>query len=343
LKINVIILYILFCTALSCSTIEQSDKTSHVQDHKNIVWPSAPQKPRILFVQSISGFDDIGPKKSWIQKTLNSLLGSEEPEVTMLRPYDVAATSNKLYVTDPSLSAVHIFDLVKKNYSRITEAGKIELSSPQCVATDANGELYITDSVLKRVFIYNDKGVLLKELGSNTVFDRPTGIAVHGDRVYVVDTQKHLVSVFSRQEGTLLFQFGKKGAGNGDFNYPTHIFIGRNNKIYITDSLNFRIQLFDLEGKFLSSFGRLGDARGNLAKPKGVAVDSEGHIYVADSEFDNVQIFNNTGQLLLVFGETGRGHGKMFLPAGVFIDSQDRIYVADSYNKRIQIFQYLKE
>jgi DNA-binding beta-propeller fold protein YncE len=246
-------------------------------------------------------------------------------------------------VTDPGLSLIHIFDLEKKKYSRITEAGKKELASPQCVAVDTNGLLYVTDSILKQVFIYNESDIFLSELGSASVFARPTGIAVNDDRVYVIDTMKHQVLVFSRKKGDLLFQFGKQGTKNGDFNYPTHIFIGRDKKIYITDSLNFRVQIFDIDGNFLSSFGRLGDALGDFSKPKGIAVDSEGHIYIADSEFDNVQIFDRTGRLLLVFGETGRGNGKMFIPAGVFIDSKDRIYVADSYNKRIQIFQYIKE
>ena len=232
--------------------------------------------------------------------------------------------------------------LTKKKYRRIGDAGGKELVSPLGVAVDTNGEVFITDSILKRVFEFNGSGTFLREIGADDLFLRPTGIAVDKNRVYVVDTLGHQVLVFSKKEGTLLFRIGRNGTQNGDFNYPTHIFVSRN-KIYVTDSLNFRIQIFDVNGTFLRSFGRLGDAMGDFSKPKGVAVDSEDHIYVVDSQFDNIQIFDPTGKLLLVLGSTGRSLGKLLLPAGIFIDSQDRIYVADSYNKRIQIFQYLTQ
>jgi DNA-binding beta-propeller fold protein YncE len=343
MKIHIIALCIFLCALISCATFEQDIHPSQALNDLSIVWPSAPEKPRIRFIQSISNSDDIGVKKSWLRKTLDSLLGREDSEDTMLRPYGVSASSTKIYVADPGLSLIHIFDLDKKKYSQITVAGKKELVSPQCIAVDSNGEIYVTDSVLKRVFIFNESGILLREMGNDELFIRPTGIAVDVNRVYVVDTLKHEVLVFSIKDGTFLFQIGKNGTKNGDFNYPTHIFMSRDKRIHVTDSLNFRIQIFDIDGKFFSSFGRLGDALGDFSKPKGIAVDSEDHIYVADSQFDNVQIFDKKGQLLLVVGGTGRSHGKMSLPSGLFIDNQDRIYVADSYNKRIQIFQYLKE
>jgi DNA-binding beta-propeller fold protein YncE len=343
MKIHLIALSILLCTIVSCATSEQNLHTSQASNDLNIVWPPAPQKPRIRFLQSISNSDDIGEKKHWLRKTLDSILGREDSENAMLRPYGVAVSSKIIYVTDPGLSLIHIFDLSKKKYSQLTVAGKKELISPQCIAVDINREIYVTDTILKKVFVYNENGILLREMGNDKLFIRPTGIAIDDKRVYVVDTLQHQVLVLSKKDGTLLFKIGENGTKNGAFNYPTHIFISRDGQIYITDSLNFRIQIFDIDGKFLASFGKSGDALGDFSKPKGIAIDSDDHIYVVDSQFDNVQIFDKTGKLLLVFGETGRSNGKMSLPSGIFIDNQDRIYVADSYNKRIQIFQYLKE
>lgn len=342
MKINIAVLCMLLCTLIACASLEQ-DIQSPQSTEADIFWPSAPQQPRIRYLRSISSSVDIGLKKTWISKTLDSLLGREESGDPMLRPYGVAASSKKIYITDPGLFLIHVFDLENKQYSIITDAGKNKFISPLGIAVDIDGEVFVTDSVLKRVFVFNASGIFLREIGSDELFIRPTGIAVDENRVYVVDTLKHQVVVFSKKTGTILFHIGQNGTKNGDFNYPTHIFMSRNKRIYVTDSLNFRVQIFDIDGKFISSFGKLGDASGDFSKPKGIAVDSENHIYVVDSQFDNIQIFDTAGKLLLVVGSTGRGPGKMSLPSGIFIDNQDRIYVADSYNKRIQIFQYLKE
>ena len=111
----------------------------------------------------------------------------------------------------------------------------------------------------------------------------------------------------------------------------------------MTDSLNFRVQVFSPDGALLQSFGRPGDGTGDFGAAKGVAVDSEGHVYVVDSLFDVVQIFDESGRFLLSFAGTGRDDGELWLPTGVCIDRQDRIYVADSGNSRIQVYQYVRQ
>ena len=84
--------------------------------------------------------------------------------------------------------------------------------------------------------------------------------------------------------------------------------------IYVCDTLNFRVQIFNKDGKFIGKFGKVGNRIGEFSKPKGIAVDSEGHIYVADAMCDVVQVFNKNGELLLVFGGGGSENGKMWLP-----------------------------
>lgn len=338
---------IIICIALSfiagCATAEIITTGAQFKDETKPVWPPPPLDPRIKFVQSISGSRDLGKKRTWLGKAADSILGREENEENILRPYGVCSHSSIIYITDPGLSLVHVFDLKGKKYFQIDRVKDEDLMSPIGIAVDVNGEIFLSDSVLKKVFVLNKDGEYLREIGSADLFSRPTGIAVNDERVYVVDTLGHQILIFSKKDGQLLLRIGKDGSGDGEFHYPTHIFIGKDRLIYVTDSLNFRVQIFDREGHFVSSFGKPGDASGNFSKPKGIAVDSDGHIYVSDSQLDNVQIFDKEGKLLLVFGDTGRSQGKMSLPAGIFVDENDKIYVADSYNNRIQIFQYLKD
>ena len=83
----------------------------------------------------------------------------------MLRPYDVYADSEKIYVTDPGLFLIHVFDLKKKRYFQIKKVKDIDLISPIGMAVDKNGEIFISDSVLKRVFVLNNEGKYLREIG----------------------------------------------------------------------------------------------------------------------------------------------------------------------------------
>jgi len=335
---------IIIILIISCATSEIQDPGSSLQSPvSNLFWPTPPQTPRIQYIGKISGTADAGVKKSWFKRAIESVAGEKDVEGMMLRPYGIFADADRIYVTDPGISLLHVFDMNEKRYFQIRNAKEEEIVSPIGVAVDKNGEIYLSDSMLKKVFVFDKEGKYLREIGSPDLFMRPTGIAIDEDRIYIVDTLGHQVLVFAKRDGKLLFRFGKNGAGTGDFNYPTNIFIGKDKLLYVTDSLNFRVQIFDEDGKFFSTFGKLGDGSGDFSKPKGIAVDSDGHIYIADAHFDNVQIFDRDGKLLLGFGNTGQREGEMVLPAGIFIDERDRIYVADSYNNRIQIFQYLKE
>ena len=179
---------------------------------------------------------------------------------------------------------------------------------------------------------------------SKGILGRPTGIAVNEktSELLVVDTLNAAILRFDLADHKLKGKFGGSGKAEGELNFPTHIYVGRDGTIFASDSLNFRIQSFTPEGKFQRTFGSLGSGPGHFSRPKGVAVDSDGNVYVVDGLFDNVQIFDRESRLLMAFGRPGNGYGEFWLPTGIFIDPNDRIYVSDSYNKRVQIFQYLK-
>lgn len=335
-------LILLICfLILSCSNSKNIIYDNIDSLDSTLVWPSPPLTPKIKFLTVINTPSDFGITKSWIEKTIDIFFGKEQFYGTMIRPYGIYVFNKNLYITDPGAHIVHIYDSNGK-YILIKDAESNELQSPIGIAVDEDGKIYVTDSALRKVLVFDKNSKFSHEIGSSDKFKRPSGIALTKNRIYVIDTHLHSVLVFNKK-GEFLFSFGNQGNQKGEFNYPTNIFIDKQENLYITDSLNFRIQIFNNEGNFISMFGKAGDGSGDLSRPKGVAVDSEGHIYVVDSNFDNVQIFDKDGRLLLVFGKTGSGNGEFILPAGIFIDNNDFIYVVDSYNHRIQIFKYLKD
>jgi DNA-binding beta-propeller fold protein YncE len=197
---------------------------------------------------------------------------------------------------------------------------------------------------LNRVFGYAPDGSLALAIGRDGEFENPSGLAIDGaaHQLYVADAKKHQVFCYSTQDGHLIRAIGKRGVEHGEFNFPTNLSVDREGRLYVADTLNFRVQVFDRSGTFVKSIGAQGDGPGALNRAKGVGVDSEGHIYIADSSFNNFQIFDGEGQILMFVGSPGTGPGEFLLPAGLFVDSRDRIYVADQGNARVQVFEYLR-
>jgi DNA-binding beta-propeller fold protein YncE len=212
------------------------------------------------------------------------------------------------------------------------------------VAVDDDGKVFIADATLNRVFGYDADGTMAIAIGHEGELKNPSGLAIDRARklVYVADSTNHQVFCYSTVDGTSVRTIGKRGVDKGEFNFPTNVFVDAQGLLYVADTLNFRIQIFDPEGQFVRTFGQQGDGPGTFNRPKGVAVDSEGHIYVADASFNNFQIFDQEGRLLLAVGSGGPRPGEFMLPAGLFIDGQDRIYVADQENARVQVFQYVR-
>ncbi|MFQ6032620.1 MAG: hypothetical protein ACE5K2_06840 [Candidatus Zixiibacteriota bacterium] len=263
-----------------------------------------------------------------------------------------------MYVVDTGWKKVLVFDLSARELYLLGEKGRGMLINPLGVTTDDEGRIYVTDAAGCRILIYDNAGRFITAFGGENQLVRPSGIVVNNSLgiIYVVDTWDHQVKAFSKR-GKLLFTIGKKGqkeekgekydhawnrgSGDGEFRFPTHIAIGPDGRLYVVDTLNFRVQIFDAKGNFLAKFGKVGDSPGCFYRPKWICLDSEGHIYVADAAFNNVQIFDQQGRLLLFFGTFGYGRADLRLPAGLFIDRRDNIFVVDQYNHRIQVYKYL--
>lgn len=312
---------------------------------QKLVWPMPPEKPRILYVETLEQSDHFGKNKLSLLKEI--VLGSEANKSQRLaKPYAVTTDrKGRVYVTDTVWGAVWIFDRENRQVRTIGNSGQERLVTPSgIVVDDARGIIFVSDTKLDRVFGYNESGKIVLAIGAKDEFYSPAGLALDAasNRLFVSDAGRHVIRVYDSVSGVFLFAFGKRGKNHGEFNFPTHVFL-RNDKLYVTDTMNFRIQVFDREGKYLWSFGEIGAEMGQFARPKGVAVDSDGHVYIVDAAFNNFQVFNDKGELLLFVGGLGRDPGQFWLPSGIHIDAQDNIYVVDQYNHRIQVFRYLKD
>lgn len=150
------------------------------------------------------------------------------------------------------------------------------------------------------------------------------------------------------------------GPGEGEqplFDRPMGVAVGRSNRIYVTDSQNNRVCVFDAQGRFLFEFGGFGIAKpapgarstyepGLLNYPVGIDTDDEGNVYVASFRNDTIEVFDPEGEPLRQFPDpqvpTGRGSSG-YRGGGIAVTdvavSRDRVYATDAY----QVFVFTLE
>lgn len=275
----------------------------------------------------------------------------EKPMTAIVKPGGVAARNGRVFVVDTVGRSVVTFDIPRRRLFRFGYRQPNNLHRPLDVAVDEQGQVYVTDSKLKRVMVFDQLGLFIAAIGRSGDFERPVGVAVSpdGQRIYVVDrgtveSEQHQVVVFD-SKGAKLKVIGTRGSAPGLFNGPVAAAVGRDGVLHVLDSGNFRVQMFSPDGEFIRAFGGVGNGFGQFARPRGMAVDTEGNILVTDAGFGNFQIFDSTGQLLLAIGKLARvdGRGRYALPAGIAVDETNRIYVADQYFRKVEVFRRLTD
>jgi len=324
--------------------------TESTEDAAGLVWPALPEQARYRYVGQLTGEQNfIIETPSFLHKAFNWLvgLGSRKHQQRVLqRPQNgFVAEDGRIFVTDVSRGAVYVFD----GRQTTAQAGlqiweyadpQTRLVTPVGIAAGAGDEILVADAALGCIIRLDARNGAALGMICHPELLRPTGLARDAAQglIYVADSKAHNIKVFT-DAGQLQQTLGVHGEGEGQFNGPTYLSFAAG-RLYVSDTLNARIQVLNGEGGFLQAIGRRGLYLGDTPRPKGVAVDRDGNVYIVESYYDYLLIFNNKGEFLLPVGGTGNTIGRFFLPAGVWV-RDDRVYVADTFNGRIVIFQYL--
>ena len=178
---------------------------------------------------------------------------------------------------------------------------------PAGIGIDSHGNVYVTDSWLNRVSVFDREGNLLRCWDAVRDGDgEPNGISGvaidSNDTLYISDGRSHQVRKFTT-DGRLLGSWGHKGSGEGELDSPWGVAVDAAGFVYVADNRNHRVQKFTSGGDYVAQFGQSGAKKGRLTWPNDVAVDPEGDVYVCDWSKNSwgqgrVQIFDAAGRFL---------------------------------------------
>jgi sugar lactone lactonase YvrE len=331
-------------------------------DPKKLVWPAPPNIARVHWLDYFAGEKidyssaaNAKAKASWMDRLAGGQ--SQDEKATskkfpfqLISPYGIAVDSKgMLYVADQKVGAVFVFNPETHDTQLIRNGVEAHFGWINGLAIDDDDRLFVADGKFRRVLIFNPKHEIEGQISDG--LQDPVGLAIDTTNrfLYVVDTAQDQVIVYDADSLKLLRRIGTGGKKHalitpGDFGAPEGVAVDKEGNIYVTDTLNNRVESFDPEGTFISTFGKAGDGPGYFFRPKGIAVDCDGNIWVADQMQDRLQVFNREGRLLTYIG-VGHGGlpGQFKALVGVAIDKQNRVFTSEQYPGRVQEFRYVTD
>ena len=227
--------------------------------------------------------------------------------------------------------------ILKRVFDYIVGRGAASIVSPYGIATDSQGRLYVVDTFLKRIHIFDAAGHQYSfSPADRTMLASPVGIATDkGGTVYITDSERAVVYIFGDNGKKFLSTIGRD-----IFKRPTGIAVNpKTSELLVVDTLQSRVFRFDLSNRSpKGSFGADGATEGLFHYPTNICVTPTGNIIVSDALNFRVQVFSPEGRFLFTFGSMGDVPGTFSRPKGVAADSDGNLYVVDALFDNVQVF-----
>jgi DNA-binding beta-propeller fold protein YncE len=269
-------------------------------------------------------------------------------DAPLVAPLGVAVSpaGDRVYVTESAgQRAVMVFDRGGNSVGTLappdTDSGG---RFPLYVAVDPSGTVYVSDRIRATIDTYSADGKyigLWKPEGDAPA--SPMALTFDADaNLYVTDLLDgaHRVLVYG-PAGDLKLSFGTQGSDPGQFSFPNGVAVDRQGRIFVSDSNNGRVQVFDRTGHLLETIGRGGT--GSLSMPRGVAIDPLDRVFIADITGQSVEVWDASAEpphRLYGVGSEGSGNAQFENPNGIAVDTTGRLYVTDRLNDRVQVWSF---
>ena len=262
------------------------------------------------------------------------------------RPRAIAIDEqDRIFIVDMT-ARIQVFDS-EGRFIRSWRTPAWENGKPSGLSFASDGNLLVADTHYFRILVYTPAGELLlqRTIGGEAgnapgQFGFVTDIVEDSQGNYYIAEYGEFdrIQKFS-PEGRFLMQWGGHGREREKFMRPNNLAIDAHDRLWVVDSCNHRIKVYDANGeepKLVKMWGVEGTAPGQMRYPYDLVLDGKGHVYVTEFGNHRVQKFTEDGESLGVYGGPGREAGQFYQPWALALDSRGRLNVLDSYNHRVQ-------
>jgi uncharacterized protein (TIGR03437 family) len=307
----------------------------------------------------------------------------------LIAPFALAVdSSGNVYIAENGDSRIRKIDAKSLDISTVvgngtpgfsdgSDATKAQMNSPTGVAVDSSGNLYIADSLNRRIRKVASGGSISTFAGNGTFsysgdgapagkaqLNTPQGVAADAaGNLYVADTLNNVVRKVS-PNGIISNYAGNGGAGSsGDgnaaigaqLNGPQGLALDAAGNLFIADTLNAKVRkvsaadgaITTVAGSGTPGYGGDGGAAisAQLNLPSGVAVDANNNLYIADFGNSRVRMVSANKSIGTVAGNGAAGYSgdggqavkaQLNGPQGVAVDAAGNLYIADTENNLIR-------
>jgi DNA-binding beta-propeller fold protein YncE len=280
------------------------------------------------------------------------LLSWQMPQTDLGKPKGMCRDrEGNIIVLEPHYQRVNHFSpdgkLLAQWGQRGTNAGQFML--PRAVALNSRGEVFVSEyATFERVQKFAGANLINTPLqrGVGTNVSTPNRFSGLGDARETAEAVQipSGAAITPLKRGVneswatpaWLAGFGHAGTGPGEFNRPEGLCVDAQDRVYVADSCNHRVQVFSSDGKFLRAYGKAGAGRGELSYPYDICIDAAGRQYVCEFGNSRIQVFDAHDQPIEIIGGPGAEPGRFSNPWGIALDSAENLYVADAQNHRVQ-------
>ncbi len=253
--------------------------------------------------------------------------------------------SGNIYVADTGNHRIAVFNptggyrfsfgnkVVKAKADRLK---KKALLLPLNVAVDDDYNIYVASSVADKLSIFDSNGKFKRRVIIPSIID----VVVEGDRVFV-STEGEVLMLDLK--GKVLKRIGSRGRKRGQFEFPNGLAVDKKGNIFVSDSQNMRIQIFDKKGKLAGIRGRppkdMNDSNRLFGLGLGLTLDDKENVYIADAFHHSIRVFSHNGDDYGEYGQEGALEAQFNYPSDVVYLGASSFAVADKWNDRIQVVQ----
>ncbi|MEP0264902.1 NHL repeat-containing protein [Dokdonia sp.] len=247
--------------------------------------------------------------KSWqLSKTI---------DIDGINPIGMTITDDGLWLSDGDHNRLVLIDREGKTQRTIDS-----LERPMHIASEGK-TLFVPQYGNDEIAVIGDPSMQILPLTDS--LDAPAGISSYGKEKAIADFYNH--RILYTEDGESYISFGKEGKAEGDFYYPTDVQI-TNDKIWVADAYNNRIQVFDKKGNFLKVIGA--DQKMNAAT--GIFV-SETEVFITDYENNRVLVFDHDGVLQQKLTNGINNPTEMILDQG-------QLYITNFRTSKLLVFDW---